>query len=130
MNKSETFTHFNHGELVIPGYKKEFCKLPWLKHPTFDGVELKHLVTAQDTNGQFSYHLVRVAPNKKLDTHTHEKQLETHEVISGSGTCINGGTHIPYQAGTLSMMPAGIEHQVTASNDGLYLFAKFFPALC
>lgn len=130
MNKAETFTQFNNGELVIPGYKKAFSDLPWSKHPTFDGVELKHIVTAQDTDGQFSYHLVRVAPNKRLENHTHEKQLETHEVISGSGTCINGGTSIPYQAGTLSIMPAGIEHQVTAGNDGLCLFAKFFPALC
>ncbi|KNZ40709.1 cupin domain-containing protein [Acetobacterium bakii] len=129
MNPSETFLNFNNGVLAVPNCTKEFSGLPWMPHPAFEGVELKHIVTAQDTNGLFSYHLVRIAPNKSILNHIHEKQLETHEVIGGSGTCINSGTNIPYEPGTLSIMPAGIEHEVTAGADGLYLFAKFFPAL-
>jgi hypothetical protein len=27
-------------------------------------------------------------------------------------------------------MPKSIHHEVHAGKDGLYLFAKFFPALC
>ncbi|WP_347223788.1 hypothetical protein [Bacteroides congonensis] len=27
---------------------------------TFEGVELKHIITAKDTDGKFSYHLVRI----------------------------------------------------------------------
>lgn len=77
--------------------------IEWSKHPTFDGVELKHIVTAKDTDGLFSYHLVRIAPNCSIKEHIHETQLETHEVISGKGLCINAG------------------------EEGLYLFAKFMP---
>ncbi|MBC3798140.1 cupin domain-containing protein [Acetobacterium tundrae] len=77
-----------------------------------------------------AYDLVRIAPNKSIKNHIHEKQLETHEVVGGSGTCINDGTRIEYETGIISMMPAGIEHAVTAGDDGLYLFAKFFPASC
>lgn len=129
MNQSETFLTFNNGLLAVPNYTKTFSDIPWTQHPAFDGVELKHIVTAQDTDGQFSYHLVRIAPNKSILNHIHEKQLETHEVIGGSGTCVNAGQIISYQPGTLSIMPAGIEHEITAGDDGLYLFAKFFPAL-
>lgn len=127
---SELFEKFNDGFLKLPDAIKEFVNIPWSVHPVFEGVELKHIVTAKDTDGQFSYHLVRIAPGKSIKNHVHETQLETHEVIAGSGICINNGSEIIYEAGTISIMPAGILHEVTAEKDGLYLFAKFIPSLC
>ena len=88
------------------------------------------LVTGNDTNRQFSFHLVRIAPGKTIGNHIHETQLETHEVISGSGLCVNDGKEIEYEAGVISIMPAKIPHEVKAGDKGLYLFAKFMPALC
>ena len=105
-------------------------RTPWSKYPTFKGVWLKHIITAKDTDGKFSYHLVRIAPDCSIGNHIHETQLETHEVIKGSGRCVNAGSTIPYEAGTVSIMQAGIAHEVHAGSEGLYLFAKFMPALC
>ena len=130
MSESVTFEKFDKGVLVVPNYKKEFEAIPWTKHPIFEGVELKHIVTSKDTQGQFSYHIISIAPNKSIKNHIHEKQLETHEVIGGTGVCINDGVSIPYKEGTISIMPAGIAHEVNAGDDGLYMFAKFIPALC
>ena len=124
------FEAFNNGSLKLPASTIPFADIPWTKHPTFEGVELKHIVTAKDTDGQFSYHLVRIAPHKSIGNHTHETQLETHEIISGEGICINEGVEIHYTAGTISILPAGIPHKVNAGENGLYLFAKFIPALC
>ncbi|MDE6208219.1 MAG: cupin domain-containing protein [Lachnospiraceae bacterium] len=124
------FEAFNNGSLKLSTTTVEFVNISWSKHPTFDGVELKHIVTAKDTDGMFSYHLVRIAPNKSIKNHIHETQLETHEVIAGYGVCINDGVSIPYETGTISIMPIGIPHEVNAGKDGLYLFAKFIPALC
>lgn len=124
------FEKFNVGALLLPETSKSFETLEWNKHPTFDGVELKHIVTANDTNGEFSYHLVRIAPNKKIGNHVHTEQSETHEVISGSGICINEGVELEYKPGIISIMKLGTPHEVIAGNDGLYLFAKFIPALC
>lgn len=124
------FEAFSNGSLKLPTTTVEFATIPYQKHPTFEGVELKHIVTAKNTDGQFSYHLVRIAPNKSIKNHIHDTQLETHEVIAGSGICMNNGTEILYETGTISIMPAGIPHEVNAGNDGLYLFAKFIPALC
>lgn len=123
------FEQFNCGQLVTPEIQKSFDDLEWCKHPTFEGVELKHIVSAADTNGEFSYHLVRIAPNKKIGNHVHNQQLETHEVIAGSGVCINEGVEIPYHCGVISIMKMGKPHEVVAGDDGLYLFAKFMPAL-
>lgn len=128
--EKEVFEAFNCGTLSLPKSAVSFSGIAWSKHPTFDGVELKHIITAKDTGGAFSYHLVRIAPNKSIGNHIHETQLETHEVIAGCGVCINDGTEIAYEPGVISIMPAKVPHQVNAGKDGLYLFAKFFPALC
>ena len=96
----------------------------------FEGVELKHILTAKDTDGAFSYHLVRIAPYKQIGDHIHETQLETHEVIAGDGVCVNGGYSQVYTPGVITILPAKVHHEVQAGAQGLYLFAKFFPALC
>lgn len=124
------FEAFNDGCMRLPTGESQFSDIEWSKHPVFEGVELKHILTAKNTDGQFSYHLVRIAPGCSIRNHVHEMQLETHEVIAGSGTCRNNGTLLNYESGVISIFPIGIPHEVTASIDGLYLFAKFFPALC
>ena len=126
----ELFEKFNGGSLRLPEGKIDFNKISWNKHPIFEGVELKHIITSKDTGGDFSYHLVRIAPDKSILDHIHETQLETHEVIAGNGTCINDGTLLEYVPGVISIMPAKVNHEVHAGKDGLYLFAKFIPALC
>ena len=126
----DTFELFNNGKLVLPEKETGFAGIEWSKHPTFKGVELKHIITAKDTDGKFSYHLVRIAPGCSIGKHIHETQLETHEVIKGSGKCVNAGSTIPYESGTISIMQAGVPHEVDAGSEGLYLFAKFMPALC
>lgn len=124
------FETFNNGSLKMLTATLYFSDIPWSKHSAFEGVELKHIVTSKDTNGLFSYHLVRIAPNKSILNHIHETQLETHEVIYGNGLCVNAGCEIAYTPGSVSIMPAGVPHEVHAGENGLYLFAKFFPALC
>jgi len=130
VNNNNVFESFNNGQLCLPTLRKSFLEIEWSKHPVFDGVELKHILTAKDTNGQFSYHLVRIAPNRSIKSHIHETQIETHEVIAGTGTCVNNGVHLEYIPGTISIYPSKVPHEVNAGEDGLFLFAKFFPALC
>lgn len=130
MDYQKLFERFDKaGKLILPGTEISFADIPWSKHPAFEGVELKHIVTAEQTGGQFSYHLVRIAPNKKIGSHVHKMQLETHEVISGSGICIDAGKEIKYEPGVISILPKNVPHEVTAGSEGLYLFAKFMPAL-
>ncbi len=131
MNYKNLFEKFNEGgKLLLKDATVTFDAIPWSKHPAFEGVELKHIITSERTDGQFSYHLVRIAPNKRIGSHIHEKQLETHEVISGTGVCVNDGVELPYETGVISIFPIGVPHEVIAGDDGLCLFAKFMPALC
>ena len=131
MDYKNLFEKFNEGgKLLLPDATVTFDAIPWSKHPAFEGVELKAIITSERTDGRFSYHLVRIAPNKKIGNHIHEKQLETHEVISGTGVCVNDGVELPYETGVISIFPIGVPHEVIAGDDGLCLFAKFMPALC
>ncbi len=128
--ENNVFASFDNGKLTVPGQTVSFRDIPWSKHPTFAGVELKHIVTSRETGGAYSFHLVRIAPDKAILDHIHDPQLETHEVIAGSGVCVNDGQEIAYAPGTISIMPPKVHHEVRAGADGLYLFAKFMPALC
>ena len=129
MDHQNLFERFDtRGRLRLPAAETPFGDIPWNRHQTFDGVELKHIVTAKETGGQFSYHLVRIAPGKAIGSHIHQTQLETHEVIAGTGTCVNGGVELAYDPGVITILPKGVPHAVTAGPDGLCLFAKFIPA--
>jgi quercetin dioxygenase-like cupin family protein len=103
--------------------------LAWNPHPTFKGVYLKHLVTGNDTGNRLSCHIVKIEPNCILDTHLHDGKMEIHEVVGGSGTMYLDGKNISYTVGRICVIPANTLHKVIAGKDGLYLFAKFTPAL-
>jgi len=120
-NMKNIFEDFDFGELLLPDESVKFKDIPWKKHPSFEGVEIKCLITFSGN----SYNLVKIAPDMKIGEHIHENQVETHEVISGSGICINNGRKLAYSKGVISVMEKGIPHEVTAGKDGLYMFAKF-----
>jgi mannose-6-phosphate isomerase-like protein (cupin superfamily) len=73
--------------------------LPWHEHPTFSGVALKHLITAKNTDGKFSSHLVRVNSGCEIGEHIHEGKWELHEVIKGHGKCIIESKEVAYYEG-------------------------------
>ncbi|OLN27313.1 Cupin 2, conserved barrel domain protein [Desulfovibrio sp. DV] len=103
--------------------------IPWKDHPAFAGVALRHLVTAADTDGALSCHIVRLLPGASLASHVHDGQWELHEVVGGSGTAALNGTQADYRPGVAAVIPRGVAHEVTAGPEGLTLYAKFFPAL-
>lgn len=130
MEGDDVFEAFDTGKYAAPEAERDFSQLVWNAHPKFPGVALKHLLIGKDTGGTFSYHLVRIDPGKAIGDHLHDPQLETHEVIAGSGECVNGGTRITYQPGVVSVFQPRVRHEVTAGESGLKLFAKFMPPLC
>jgi quercetin dioxygenase-like cupin family protein len=117
------------GIIVLPEKTIHSQDITWTKHPTFEGVYLKHLIGGDSTNGQLSCHLVRIDPGCTLKIHTHAAQWELHEVIEGAGSCSLDGHPLSYETGRMVVIPSGTPHAVTAGDQGLVLLAKFFPAL-
>jgi mannose-6-phosphate isomerase-like protein (cupin superfamily) len=64
-----------------------------------------------------------------LDTHVHEGKIEIHEVVAGKGKFYLADKETDYFVGKISVIPANTPHKVVAGKEGLYLFAKFTPAL-
>lgn len=104
-------------------------ELPWNPHPKFKGVYLKNLISGEDTDRRLSCHIVKIEPFCTLDMHAHDGQIEIHEVVAGDGKFCLDGKDIRYSVGTIAVIPADTPHKVVAGKDGLYLFAKFTPAL-
>lgn len=103
--------------------------IEYVPHSTFKGVYLKHLIKGELTNNRISCHLVKVAPFCSLDMHTHPEQFEIHEVIFGDGDCQIAEKQIQYTAGTIEVIPPNTMHKVAAGKNGIYILAKFTPAL-
>ena len=61
------FKKFNQGQLVIPGKTLSFENVPWNKHPTFAGVELKHIVCIRfNYNFTFYYYSPYLFLNQQI----------------------------------------------------------------
>lgn len=104
-------------------------KIKWNPHPKFNGIYLKHIITGKETGGMLSSHVVRLDSFSELGNHIHEGQVEIHEVVSGTGFCLINGVKYEYTPGVTAVIPADTPHSVKAGKDGLYLMAKFSPAL-
>ena len=98
-------------------------------HKSFKGVYLKHLVSGDMTDKRISSHLVKVEPFCSLEIHTHLEQVEIHEVIQGYGECQIADKQLQYVPGVVAVIPQGVQHSVTAGENGIYILAKFSPAL-
>ncbi len=129
MNATGAGRCFEGGRIAFLDRDQEAGELNWNAHPKFKGVFLKHLVRGEDVNGRISCHLVRIEGGCEIGEHAHPGMWELHEIIEGEGKCILGGKEIPYMAGTVAVIPEDTKHRVMAEKDGLYLLAKFLPAL-
>lgn len=120
---------FSTGKVVLPSRNAEIADLEWHEHPSYKGVYLKHLLLGCDTENQISCHLVRIDSDREIGLHSHKGKTELHEVVSGKGSCVLADNTLVYESGIIVQIPADVEHRVVASGTGLYLLAKFFPAL-
>lgn len=120
---------FAEGKIVFPGKEVAAAKLPWYVHPNFRGVYLKDLVTAADTKGAFSCHVVKIEKGFEVGEHDHKAEWEFNEVLSGDGSMVVDGKKVACGPGFSYVTPPGISHIVSATGDDIYMLAKFVPAL-
>lgn len=120
---------FEQGKVTTFEKDMETAQLSWNKHAVCAGVFLKHLVTGQLTDGKFSSHMVKVQAGCQISEHIHAGNWELHEVVAGEAIANLAGKAIPYQVGTVVVIPPGRPHCVVAGEQDLYILAQFVPAL-
>lgn len=129
MEHKDLTSSFNAGNLYLLAKNEKNEAKPWNAHPKFRGVYLKNIITGNQTEGVFSTHLVKVENGCSIGEHIHENNTELHEILKGTGTCMIGSIEVSYSPGDCAVIPQGTLHEVVAGENGLFLFAKFFPAL-
>lgn len=122
-------TKFENGILYMNENAVIVNELSWNEHPVYKGVFLKHLIKGENTNQQLSCHLVKIEPDCEIGLHNHAGKSELHEIVDGSGYCVIENNKFNYAAGITGFIPADANHLVKAGEQGLFILAKFFPAL-
>ena len=123
--ENDLFQQFENGALAGAGGQTDLGRLAWNEHKDFAGVFLKNVITAEQSGGLFTCHLVRIEPNRAIGLHTHPASIELHEVTAGSGVCLTDQGEIAYAPGTVAIIFRNAPHEVRAGEEGLRLFAKF-----
>ena len=123
--ETNMFRQFDEGVLAANGENIDMAGRSWNEHRDFSGVYLKNVVSAEQTEGVMSCHLVRIEPNKMIGMHTHPASIELHEVIAGSGVCVTEQGTVDYRPGRVAVLDRNAPHEVRAGENGLCLFAKF-----
>lgn len=123
--EKDLFQQFSDGVLAGAGQTINLGLYAWNKHKDFAGVYVKNLVTADQTNGLFTCHLVHIEPDHKIGLHTHPGSTELHEVVKGSGICLMNQGEIHYVSGVMAVIARDEPHELRAGEEGLFLFAKF-----
>jgi len=129
MKYSEISEIFEQAAVHFPECSDKVDSKPWYSPPGWKGVFLKDLITGKDTDGKFSYHLVRIQDHCEVPNHSHETQWEWNAILSGEGTFLLEQKIIPARIGEIFTTPPGKHHTVKAGNKDLALMAVFVPAL-
>jgi len=99
------------------------------KHPTQEGVFLKHFFSGED-NGRLNNMEVHIVPGYQITPHSHENSSEFFYVVSGAGEFLDDTEWKPIKKGDAFKAPQGMTHSIkNTGNDALVLFSTFSPAI-
>ncbi|MDR1954895.1 MAG: cupin domain-containing protein [Candidatus Methanoplasma sp.] len=102
----------------------------FIKHPSNEGVFMKHFFGKDETDGLINNLEVNVMPGFSIAEHTHEDSGEFFFVISGRGEFLDGTDWVPIGAGDAFKAPKGMKHAIR--NNGaelLRIFSTFSPPI-
>lgn len=129
MIHTDTSKIFDQGMVVFPDHQEDINKKSWYTPPGWVGVSLKDIITGKDTDGAFSYHLVRIAKRSEVPSHAHDTQWEWNVILNGNGSFVIQEKEMQVTIGETYATPPGVSHTVKAGNRELVLTATFVPAL-
>ena len=103
--------------------------IKWGEHPRVAGIYMKKLLTS-DENPLASVNLVKVPEGGVVGHHMHVDQLETVYVLKGQCVLTIGGNEMPFRAGHIVALPAGMEHELrNVGSDPVELITFFTPPI-
>ena len=102
----------------------------FVKHPTQEGVFMKHFFAKGETDGRLNNLEVNIAPGFQIAPHVHEDAGEYYYVVDGQGEFLDNVDWIPIKKGDAFKASMGITHGVkNTGDDTLVLFSTFSPPI-
>jgi quercetin dioxygenase-like cupin family protein len=101
----------------------------WKEHPRFKQILMKQLLTAED-NPLANVNTVLVPPGGTIGGHTHGIQVETICILAGNCILTIEDEQIPFEAGQIIAMPAGVPHSLyNPGVEDVQLLTFFTPPI-
>lgn len=72
--------------------------------------------------------LMSLLPNEEIGLETHTENDQFFRIEKGSGKVVLNGEEQPISSGLAVVVPAGIEHNIIAGEEGLKLYTIYSPA--
>ena len=117
-------THNTYANLIVDATAME-----WGEHPRVAGIYVKKLLT-ENENPLASVNLVKVPEGGIVGHHMHKDQVETVYILKGQCTLTIGGKDMPFNAGQIVALPAGLEHELrNAGSEPAELITFFTPPI-
>ena len=102
----------------------------FVKHPTQEGVFMKHFFAKDDTDGRLNNLEVNIIPGFQIAPHTHEDAGEFFYVVSGSGEFLDDIKWKAISKGDAFKAPMGMNHSIkNTGNETLVIFSTFSPPI-
>ena len=102
----------------------------YVKHPTQEGVFMKHFYDGDGTDGRLNNLEVSIVPGFQIAPHVHDNASELFYVVSGSGEFLDDTEWRPIGKGMAFKAPQGMTHAIRNTGDEtLILFSTFSPPI-
>jgi mannose-6-phosphate isomerase-like protein (cupin superfamily) len=102
----------------------------FVKHPTQEGVFMKHFFSKDETNNCLNNLEVNIVPGFQIAPHTHDNAGEFFYVVNGEGEFLDNTEWIPIRKGDAFQAPMGMTHAIkNIGRETLVLFSTFSPPI-
>ena len=100
----------------------------FVKHPTQEGVFMKHFFSKDETNNCLNNLEVNIVPDFQIAPHIHDNAGEFFYVVDGEGEFLDNTEWIPIRKGDAFQAPMGMTHAIkNTGRETLVLFSTFSP---
>ena len=105
-------------------------KIPWLSHPSAQGVKIKPMISEKEHYLNVTCMLVNVPVGKEVPEHIHEDQDDILYPLQGRAVMwVDGTGNFSLEPGVIVRVPKGKKHKITDITEDLLIYDVFFPAL-
>ena len=104
--------------------------VPWIPHPTADGVEIKPMISKGEHGLDITCMLVRVPAGNEVPEHIHAEQEDILYPFKGKAMMwVEETGEFSLEPGMIVKVPPGTKHKITDVREDLLIYDVFFPAL-